>query len=599
MLATGVVRTHPHLAILVVVLALTNSLLPAAFSLATGLLVGSLPAAIAGGTAAESAAHRASLAVWLLGSVFVLRQIAGPLQSVASDALGRRYMATIYRRVMRAALAPATILHVEDNALHNMVRKSLAEGWAGPRAATNGLIGWASHRLHGLVALAVLAHFSLPLAVLLGAAHLFYLRKMLAAHDELLRVRFLRTETMRFADHLAGSLTAAHTAKEVRIFGLRGWLADRFEETWLGEMATIWSRRRDMVPLTAVAMAPAVVVEAATLWLAGSAAMSGAIDLGALLVYATSTQQSHSLSELGDNELMMEYGTASFGALREMERALQTDPRLVLPGSRPADGLPRESIRIKNVSFRYSGRDEDVFHNLSLEIPVGRSLAIVGANGAGKTTLIKLLARLYDPTAGQILVDGADLREFDPRSWQRRVAAIFQDYQRFDLPAYDNIALGAVERQAAREKVVEAARRAGALQLIEDLPLGWQTILSKQYTGGTDLSGGQWQRIALARALFAASCGASILIMDEPTAQLDVRAEAAFYESFLDLTEGLTTIVISHRFSTVRRADRIVVLERDGVVEDGSHAELMQLGGKYAHMFALQAQRFVETAAPA
>jgi ATP-binding cassette subfamily B protein len=198
---------------------------------------------------------------------------------------------------------------------------------------------------------------------------------------------------------------------------------------------------------------------------------------------------------------------------------------------------------------------------------------------------------------GRITVDGVDLREIDARSWQRRVAAIFQDFVKYQLPAYDNVALGAAERQGERELVAAAARRAGALELIEHLPQGWDTVLSRQYTGGADLSGGQWQRIALARALFAASAGASVLIMDEPTAHLDVRAEAAFYDSFLDLTHGLTTIVISHRFSTVRRADRIVVLEGGGVAEDGSHEELMRLGGQYAYVFTLQARRFSEATA--
>jgi ATP-binding cassette, subfamily B, bacterial len=246
------------------------------------------------------------------------------------------------------------------------------------------------------------------------------------------------------------------------------------------------------------------------------------------------------------------------------------------------------------VAFRYPGREADVFSALDLEIPAGRSLAIVGANGAGKTTLIKLLTRLYDPTAGRITVDGVDLRELDPRAWQRRVAAIFQDFQQYQLSAYDNVALGAVERQGDRDLVVDAARRAGALDVIEGLPQGWDTVLSRQYSGGIDVSGGQWQRIALARALFAAAAGAPVLIMDEPTAHLDVRAEAAFYRRFLDLSEGLTTIVISHRFSTVRRADRIVVLDAGGVLEQGSHAELLRRGGRYAELFTLQAQRFVD-----
>ena len=254
--------------------------------------------------------------------------------------------------------------------------------------------------------------------------------------------------------------------------------------------------------------------------------------------------------------------------------------------------MPREAIRFESVGFAYPGRPAPVLRDLTLEIPAGRSLALVGANGAGKTTLLKLLARLYDPTAGRITADGVDLRDLDARAWQRRVAAVFQDFVRYQLPAYDNVALGAPERREDHRLVEEAARRAGALDLLAGLPRGWETVLSRQYEGGADLSGGQWQRVALARALFAALAGAPVLVLDEPTAHLDVRAEAAFYDSFLELTAGLTTVLVSHRFSTVRRAERIAVLEAGAVAEVGSHDDLLRRGGRYARLFGLQAERF-------
>jgi ABC-type multidrug transport system fused ATPase/permease subunit len=263
-----------------------------------------------------------------------------------------------------------------------------------------------------------------------------------------------------------------------------------------------------------------------------------------------------------------------------------------------------------------------VLSDLDLQIPAGRSLAIVGANGAGKTTLIKLLCGLYEPTGGRIAVDGTDLRDVPPADWQRRVAAIFQDFVQYHLTVRENVGLGApalVDDPSARslqprpghagqiahvrqggkggpalDRLRTAAARAGALDLIESLPRGWDTVLSRRYTGGVDLSGGQWQRIALARALFAVEGGARVLILDEPTAALDVRAEAALYDRFLELTAGLTTILISHRFSTVRRADRICVLEGGRVVEQDTHDRLVAAGGRYAAMFALQAARFAE-----
>jgi len=267
----------------------------------------------------------------------------------------------------------------------------------------------------------------------------------------------------------------------------------------------------------------------------------------------------------------------------------------VPPRVLPADS-PRARIRFEGVGLRYPGRSSDALSELDLCIPAGQSLAIVGLNGAGKTSLVKLLCRLYEPTTGQITVDGVDLRDVDARAWQRRVAAIFQDFAQYHLPARDNVGLGRHELSGDLERLRAAARRAGALDLIEGLPRGWDTVLSRQYTDGTDLSGGEWQRIALARALFAVEGGARVLILDEPTASLDVRAEAALYDRFLDITAGLTTVLISHRFSTVRRADRICVLADGAVAELGTHNELMALGGRYAEMFTLQATRFADEA---
>jgi ATP-binding cassette, subfamily B, bacterial len=226
-----------------------------------------------------------------------------------------------------------------------------------------------------------------------------------------------------------------------------------------------------------------------------------------------------------------------------------------------------------------------VLHELDLELPAGTSTAIVGLNGAGKTTLVKLLSGIYEPTAGRITLDGADLNEF---SWQNGLAVIHQDFVRLELDAAANIGLGSDDFEAM-ERAVE---RAGATDVIAALPNGLFTPLSSRYEGGADLSGGQWQRIALARALFAVERGASVLVLDEPTAQLDVRAEVAFYDRFLELTRGLTTVVISHRFSTVRRADRIVVLDGGRITEQGTHDELAAAGGQYAVLFDLQARRF-------
>jgi ATP-binding cassette subfamily B protein len=269
-----------------------------------------------------------------------------------------------------------------------------------------------------------------------------------------------------------------------------------------------------------------------------------------------------------------------------------------LPGKHNPAGLPRQEICFEHVSFAYPDSTRVIFDDLNLRIEAGRSLAIVGENGAGKTTLVKLLARLYEPTVGRITVDGTDLRELEPAAWHQRIAAVFQDFAQFELSAYDNVAFGALRAADDLQAVERATEQAGATDFIRRLPQGWSTPLSRELTHGSQLSGGEWQRLALARALFAVRAGAGVLILDEPTASLDVRGEAEVYQRFLDLTRGVTTIVISHRFSTVRRADRIVVIEGGQVVESGSHAELLDFrGGRYAQMYTLQAARFI-TAEP-
>jgi ATP-binding cassette subfamily B protein len=278
-----------------------------------------------------------------------------------------------------------------------------------------------------------------------------------------------------------------------------------------------------------------------------------------------------------------ERGVAAFD-----ERAVQLEPR-----RNPSD-LSHREIRFEGVGFRYPGSDRAVLDGLELAIPACQCTAIVGLNGAGKTTLVKLLARLYEPTDGRVLVDGIDIRSFGVDDWRRQIGVIFQDFNRYELTAAENIGFGAVELRDNRERIREAARRAGMLATLEHLPNGLDTPLARQYEGGTELSGGQWQRVAIARALFALENGASILVLDEPTAALDVRAEAAFFEKFVDVTRGATAILISHRFSSVRHADNIVVLEGGRVIEQGSHVELLDLNGRYAELFRLQAERFAE-----
>jgi len=265
------------------------------------------------------------------------------------------------------------------------------------------------------------------------------------------------------------------------------------------------------------------------------------------------------------------------------------DQQPVVGNGKPSTPVPapmRRGIEFRNVSFSYGGSSELVLTNISFRIEPGERIALVGENGAGKTTIIKLLTRLYDPICGQILIDGIDLREFAPEELRRAITAIFQDFVRYDFTAEENIAFGDLSALGDRERVESAAGRAHAATLIERLPKRYGQILGKRFEGGIDLSTGQWQKVALARASVRE---AQVVILDEPTSSIDPRAEALLFRNFTEMVKGKMAVVISHRFSTVRIADRILVLENGRIREQGSHAELVKAGGEYAQLFELQA----------
>jgi ABC-type multidrug transport system fused ATPase/permease subunit len=370
-------------------------------------------------------------------------------------------------------------------------------------------------------------------------------------------------------------------AKELRMFGLRGWTLDRFiaRRKRLHELQYQATRLRER----SVGWCLLLVVAAnvVVFWSLANDAAAGRLALDQVVVYA----------QVAVTTSMIAFGGLNWaldGASAPVAAALRLDARMgpagaLTPGTRPADGMPASEITFRDLTFAYPTGGGVVLDRLNLTIPAGTSLAIVGQNGAGKTTLAKLLCRLYDPQEGAIEVDGVDLRDLELESWRSRLAAVFQDFIRFELPLRDNVAPAGAPDETIRSALVAA----GAADLA-----GLDTILAKGYEGGTDLSGGQWQRVALARALCRVEDGAGVVLLDEPTAQLDVRGEAEIFERILAATRNRTTILISHRFSTVRHADRICVLEHGRVIELGNHDELMAFGGRYRTMFDLQAQRF-------
>jgi ATP-binding cassette subfamily B protein len=551
---------------------LLRGILPAAFAIAMGVLVG-----------AVQHGHPLAGPLAFAGSIFVLLQVLSPIHQALSANLGDRTAAWLYDRLTEACVRPPGIGHLEDPALTSdlTVARDFDLGMTGPPLSVSmdfiaaGLVEMTG----GVASAVILARYAWWAPLLLAGAWLathWLLRESAIWHDR-------QTEEVRAAqrdaDYAYRLAVDPPASKELRLFGLAGWTIDRFiaRRTRLHELQYAATRMRERPVLWSLLLVTSANV--LVFWLLASAAAHGRISLGEAVVYVQSAV-GVSMIAFGGLSWSLDGSAAPVAAVLRLEPAMR--PAGALPsGERRAPAAAPE-IRLCDVSFAYPG-GTPVLEHFDLTIPAGSSLAIVGQNGAGKTTIAKLLCRLYDPQSGAITIDGADLREFDLASWRARVTAVFQDFIRLELPLRDNVAPA-----GAPDEVVRAAlESAGAANLA-----ALDTVLARGYSGGTDLSGGQWQRVALARALAAVSLGAGVVLLDEPTAQLDVRGEAEIFDRLLAATRQSTTILISHRFSTVRHADRICVLEHGHVIELGSHDQLMALGGRYRTMFDLQAQRF-------
>ncbi|MFI5305790.1 MAG: ABC transporter ATP-binding protein [Polyangiales bacterium] len=554
-----------------------RGVLPVVFALAMGALVSAVQ-------------HRADTTepLALVGVTFVLLQVLAPIHRAVSQNLGSRTAAWLYDRLTGACVTPPGMGHLEDPKLTSdlSMARDFDLGITGPPldVAMDFIASGLMEMIGGLACAALLFGYAWWAPLLLAGAWLathWLLRESAVWHD---RQTDEVREAQRHADYAYRLAVEPPAAKELRLFGLSAWTLERFiaQRKRLFELQWRATRLRERSMFSSLVLA--LGANLFVFWSLAAAASAHQIDLAHAVTFA--------MVAVGTN--MIAFGGLSWaldGAAAPAAAAARLPPAMakagaLARGTRSAVGVPAREIRFRDVRFAYGGASEPVLDGFDLTIPAGSSLAIVGQNGAGKTTLAKLLCRLYDPQRGAIEVDGVDLRELDLDGWRSRVTAVFQDFIRFELPLRDNVAPG-----GAPDDVVQAAiEDAGANGLA-----ALDTVLSRAFAGGSDLSGGQWQRVALARALCAVRLGAGLVLLDEPTAQLDVRGEAEIFERVLAATRRATTILISHRFSTVRQADRICVLEHGRVIELGSHDELIALGGRYRTMFELQASRFGAT----
>jgi ATP-binding cassette, subfamily B, bacterial len=546
--------------------------LPAVFAIAMGVLV----AHVQRGDSLASA-------LTLVGIVFVLLQVLGPIHLAISANLGDRTAAWLYDRLTDACVRPPGVGHLEDATLANdlTVAREFDLGMTGPPLSISmdfiaaGLV----QLVGGLACAAVLAAYNWWAPVLL-------LGGWLATHWLLRESGVWRDRNtdevraaQRDADYAYRLAVDPPASKELRLFGLAGWTIERFvaRRRRLHDLQYAATRLRERPVAWSLLLVTSVNV--IVFWSLASAASAGSVSLGGAVVYAQSAV-GVSMIAFGGLNWALDGAAAPVAAVLRLEPAMRASGALA-SGTRVA-APPATDIRFRDLTFAYP-HGAPVLEHFDLRIAAGSSLAIVGQNGAGKTTLAKLLCRFYDPQSGAIEVDGVDLRDMDLESWRSRLTAVFQDFMRLELPLRDNVAPA-----GAPDNVVRAAlESAGGSNLA-----GLDTVLARGYTGGTELSGGQWQRVALARALSAVTLGAGVVLLDEPTAQLDVRGEAEIFDRILAATRRCTTILISHRFSTVRHADRICVLEHGRVIELGTHDELMAQNGRYRTMFDMQAQRF-------
>jgi ATP-binding cassette, subfamily B, bacterial len=538
--------------------------------------------------AANGHASLAPVFKWVALEGILLAALAGAqrglslCQSLLRAQLGQRVNVMILEKALTLELA-----HFEDSEFYDKLTRARREASTRPLSLVTRTFGLGQNAISLISYGTLLFHFSpWAVAVLLLAGLPSFLSETKFSGDAFRLFRWRSPET-RMQLYLETVLAREDHAKEVKLFGLGPLLLDRYRDIF----DKLYSEDRDLTVRReswgfGLGLLGTITLYGAYAWIAMTTVI-GRITLGQMTMYLALFRQGQSavsamLSAIGG---MYEDNLYLSTLYEYLETPVPPSPGTSQRGAKPNDG-----IRFEQVSFTYPGASEPALHDINLHIRPGESLALVGQNGSGKTTLIKLLTRLYSPDSGRILLDGTDLREWDESTLLQRIGVIFQDFARYQMRVGENVGAGDVSHFEDEARWREASDKGMASEFIDSLPSGFNTQLGKWFREGRELSGGQWQKIALARAFMRSR--ADILVLDEPTAAMDAEAEANIFEHFRDLAGNRIAILISHRFSTVRMADQIIVIQDGRIVEHGSHEQLMTLDGHYAHLFSLQAQGY-------
>lgn len=566
-------------------LLLVQAALPLAALYLMKLVVDAVTASVAGDP--SGGFGRVLLLIAIAGGIALATAVARTLAGLASEAQGHLVTDHVLEELHRKSLE-VDLSYYEDPKYFDTLHRAQLEGPFRPKRILGNLLtmGQSSATIVGIIVLLAAVHWLLAGLLFLAVIPALIVRIRFA--NETYRWQVDRAGVQRKANYVQWLLTGQQHAKEVRLYDLGPFLDDwfrRLRAQLRGERIALSRRRSQAEVLTHIVVSAVVFGSYAFI---AYLTVQGQLTIGDLVMYFGAVQRGQSLLQSVFSAVAGLYEDNLFVGM--LDEFFSLEPIVGAPEHpKPVPDPIHSGFNLDEVGFRYPTSDRDLLHDVSLDVAPGEMVALIGANGSGKTTLVKLLCRFYDPDAGTVKLDGVDVRDMDPREYRRRIAVVFQDFSRYQMSARQNIRLGAIDREAARGSVETAARRAGADAVIDGLPRGYDTMLGTWIEKGEELSLGEWQKIALARAFYS---DAELLVLDEPTSALDAAAEARVFEELRNVARDRAVLVISHRFSTVRMADRIYVMDKGRMIEVGDHESLMSLGGTYAHLFEAQAAAY-------